>query len=114
LTEQTDVREVRDLLNALPDEALDIPFSRLAVLMQLATRINRYDVARCNRALEGWEMAQWEDYMATVLHIAEKLGCKGAIFNGEPLGPAVKLILPDGRTNDFAQEGWIVPYGDWL
>ena len=112
MSNDTTVREVRDLLNALPDSALDTPFFRIVFLMRAATRINEYDVACCNREITEPEEGQWERDKQTILFLVEKLGCKGAIFNGEPLGPAVKLLLPDGRTNDFAQEGWIVPYGD--
>jgi hypothetical protein len=113
LTETT-IREVRDLLNALPDSALDTPFFRIVFLMRAATRINEYDVACCNREITAPEEGQWERDKQTVLFQAERLGCRGAIFNGEPLGPSVKLLMLDGRTNDFAREGWIVPYGDFL
>ena len=31
------------------------------------------------------------------------------IFNGDPRGAVVKIQVPSGRTNDFAQEGICVP-----
>lgn len=36
----------------------------------------------------------------------------GVKFSGDPRGCVVKLIMPDGRTDDFAGEGICVPYRD--
>jgi len=30
-------------------------------------------------------------------------------FNGDPRGPSVLLVMPDGRTDDFGQRGLVVP-----
>lgn len=40
---------------------------------------------------------------------AQRIGCKGVKFSGDPRGVTVRLIFNDGETNDFAKEGWIVP-----
>ena len=112
MSDKTTIREVRDLLNALPDSALDTPFFRVVYLMRAARRISEYNAEVCNRDLDEREDQQWETDKHTVFHLAERLGCKGTIIHSEPRGPAVKLLLYSGRTNDFEREGWIVPYGD--
>ncbi len=31
------------------------------------------------------------------------------LFSGDPRGCTVRLVLPNGETNDFAKKGWVVP-----
>lgn len=40
---------------------------------------------------------------------ARAAGCVRVIFSGDPRGCTVKLVFPDGYTNDFAKEGYCVP-----
>ena len=43
-----------------------------------------------------------------ITELATACNCK-ADFAGDPRGATVKIILPNGRTNDWAKEGWCVP-----
>lgn len=36
----------------------------------------------------------------------------GVVFSGDPRGCTVKLLMPNGETNDFGKEGWCVPTRD--
>jgi hypothetical protein len=41
--------------------------------------------------------------------IAAGLGATSIEIGGDPRGCVVKLVWPDGATNDFGREGWCVP-----
>lgn len=43
---------------------------------------------------------------------AKAMGCTGVHFQGDPRGCTVKLIFPNGETNDWGKEGWCVPTGE--
>jgi hypothetical protein len=49
---------------------------------------------------------------ALILKEAKAMGCTGVKFSGDPRGATVKLILPNGETNDWGKEGWCVPTRD--
>lgn len=44
-----------------------------------------------------------------IMLIAQHVGCTGVNFQGDPRGCTVKLVLPDGFTNDWGKEGVCVP-----
>lgn len=45
---------------------------------------------------------------ARVEALAKSLGC-GVVFSGDPRGHVVKLIMPDGFTDDWGNTGFCVP-----
>lgn len=65
---------------------------------------------QCERQCNGYKSAdalreRAESHIET---LCEVIGC-APVFSGDPRGCTVRLALPDGETNDFAKEGWIVP-----
>ena len=41
--------------------------------------------------------------------LAKSIGAKGIVFSGDPRGCTVKLTWKTGETNDWGNEGWVVP-----
>lgn len=46
---------------------------------------------------------------SAIKRAARQVGAASVVFGGDPRGCTVKLVWPDGETNDFGKEGWCVP-----
>lgn len=49
-----------------------------------------------------------ERIVARVVKLCESIGCK-AVTQGDPRGNTLKVVVPDGYTNDWGREGICVP-----
>lgn len=69
--------------------------------------------AACEHQCNGGEIGDTMRRTAelAILRMTRKLGC-GVIFSGDPRGATVRLVMPDGASNGFASDGWIVPTRD--
>lgn len=77
-------------------------------LMSCSTHAKRYAEYVCNRGLTDREEQADQRNDDRIRYLARSIGC-GVEISGDPRGCAVKLVLPDGYTNDFAHEGVCVP-----
>lgn len=75
----------------------------------------RYGQDEYNRRMqERWEREQErlhrkeERITEKVVKLCESIGCK-AVFQGDPRGNTLKIVVPDGYTNDWGREGICVP-----
>lgn len=73
------------------------------------------NVAVCPRCESTWDPATVRKdgclncrTEAAVVATAQRLGC-GVVFQGDPRGATIKLVLPSGYTDDWAREGLCVP-----
>ncbi len=100
----------------------------LIEIVNLSTRHGLLMVAECNACTREKRRGESEDdynkdrravqiprIKKDLLHVerrlrvlAKRLGCKMR-FGSDPRGCTVKLITPDGYTNDMGQEGVAVP-----
>lgn len=78
-------------------------------LIELARKHHREQERLCNG--NGSEERS-ENLEAVIVKRSAEIGAKGVHFSGDPRGATVKLILPDGATNDWGSEGWCVPTGN--
>jgi hypothetical protein len=84
-------------------------------LLALAHRYDRYVVDLENGAIQHDEEGELPANVTAcgdkMREIAEYLGCKGVKLGGDPRGCTVKLLMADGYTDDFGEEGVCVPLG---
>ena len=83
-------------------------------LMQLANNHHKAMEDYCNGTRDPYdsdsEDKPWYSKMKSeITELATSMGCVGVKFSGDPRGCTVKLILPNGETNDWGKEGWCVP-----
>jgi hypothetical protein len=85
-------------------------------MIHLAAMHEVYMVAQCNgewpygRDYDGETLPKVVDECRNrIAEVAKRLGAKEVTFGGDPRGYTVKIVWPDGFTNDFAQEGYCVP-----
>jgi hypothetical protein len=106
-----DLRDVCELVAVLSREVPDWTPAALAALVDrlvlLSRRHCRLMEHSCNYGLD-------ERQERTVERLRERISDelpKGvrAVFQGDPRGATVKLLLPSGRTNDWGAEGGCVP-----
>jgi hypothetical protein len=76
--------------------------------MRYAATVQRLAETACNRELTVREIRKDEKVQMDILEILAPHDCS-AKFSGDPRGCVVKIIVPDGYTNDFGQEGICVP-----
>jgi hypothetical protein len=77
-------------------------------LMRYGATVKRFAELACNRELTKAEILRDENAQATIIRLCCEIDCE-AKFGGDPRGCTVKIIVPDGYTNDFGQEGVCVP-----
>ena len=81
-------------------------------LITLATRHHRLMEDHCNGVElydeDGEALPALAKVRAELGVVARNCGC-GVKFSGDPRGATVKLVLPNGKTNDWGNEGWCVP-----
>jgi hypothetical protein len=54
---------------------------------------------------------RYADLISLINEAASSCGC-GVVLKGDPRGATVKLVMPNGATNDWGKEGWCVPTQD--
>lgn len=91
-----------DLLLAINAEGAGFDMSQVAELVRLAKRHHRGAERECN---EGGDHTTATKKKIVALLAGSGIG---AIFSGDPRGCTVRLKMPSGRTNDFANTGWCI------
>ena len=77
-------------------------------IARTARALHRLYEHACNRELSPNEKKRTKLHETRVRTCATWLGGIPVIFNGDPRGAPVRLVLPTGETNDFGGEGWVV------
>jgi hypothetical protein len=77
-------------------------------LLRLAATVQRLATEACNRALTPKEVRKDEKVQMDIIAILAPHDCE-AKFQGDPRGCCVKVVVPDGYTNDWGREGICVP-----
>lgn len=84
-------------------------------LIRLATRHHKIMEDYCNGAdiygPNGEPRARLARNRRQIEDVCRAIGCT-PVFSGDPRGCTVKLVLPDGHTNDWGKEGFCVPTKD--
>ncbi len=81
-------------------------------LMRFAARHLKYREDACNiSGAAERDAEEVETLEVRILADAQAVGAVGVRFGGDPRGCTVKLVFPDGFTNDFGREGYCVPAG---
>lgn len=101
------------MLLAFKRNAPHLELDRVSYIMDLLhrndTTLNRINDTRCEVPMSDKETAAMEKKEAAaerrVTALVEELGFK-VVFNGDPRGGAVRIILPDGSSNTWDGETW--------
>lgn len=85
-----------------------------SLICRHAATVKRYAEEYCNRQLRPWEEKRAEQVEKRISELCLLLPqVDGASikpkFQGDPRGATVKLVMPDGRYDDWGQEGICVP-----
>lgn len=84
-----------------------------AYLIRLATGHHKAMEDDCNgldiHDDDGEPLPPLARLKAKLTKAAEDAQLSGVIFSGDPRGCTVKLIMPNGETNDWGKEGWCIP-----
>jgi hypothetical protein len=82
-------------------------------LMKLATDHHKMMEDYCNGTdiydEEGEPLPPLHGLRRNLIELASDVGMAGVVFSGDPRGCTVKLVTPDGSTNDWGKEGWCIP-----
>lgn len=85
-------------------------------LMKLAKRHRRIMEDYCNGVevydKDGEPLPRLARLLGRLAAAAAAVGCVGVVTSGDPRGATVKLTLPDGFTNDWGHDGFVVPFVD--
>ena len=100
---------VDDLRLALSRNGVTADDRDLKELIRLARNHEQACVDYCNGKGTGKNIDTYERFISKLLK--DKLSGIKPSFNRDPRGCTVKLILPNGETNDFAKTGYCVPVG---
>lgn len=84
-------------------------------LLRFGATYGRIQEFACNVSSE-WQDAYYNKTMVpkeariekTVTDLLASIGCK-PVFGGDPRGNTIKVIVPDGYTDDWGKEGICVP-----
>ncbi len=102
--------KLHDILYRLPDH--DEPLHKIVTctreLILAGRKLHRLAEQDCNRGLNEAEEAQVAAIRVRMNEILKPYDIE-PIFSGDPRGCTFKLKMPDGSTNDFGHEGWMVP-----
>lgn len=88
--------------------APQFPLTQLQRVMRLSSTINWLATEDCNTGLTDWKRAKYHRFRNKVRDLCAEYGC-GVKFSGDPRGATVKIVVPDGYTNDWGGEGICVP-----
>ena len=80
-------------------------------LRKIARRCQKENERCCNEPTDDADIAKWQKRTARELtDIASIFGIKAHEGSGDPRGVSLFMELPSGKTNDWGQQGWAVPY----
>jgi hypothetical protein len=99
-----------DLRAALKRAGIECSDEQAARMMHHARKVQQACVDQCNIANYNAEPAK----NAARRWLENHFPNLGAKIGGDPRGATFKLILPNGETNDFGKEGYIVPTSNSL
>lgn len=116
-TTQARFKPVTDLEQFLADcrkhGAPDATSADCASLLRQAASYDREMVKLCNGEIQyssdGELPAFTRNLGKRIEKLAERVGAVSVKLGGDPRGCVVKLVWPNGETNDFGKEGWCVP-----
>lgn len=98
--------------NTLKQFAEEGKVKRWYDLQEILDKLHYYETAlyhlaetACNRELTAHEEKRQASITAKVKAIAEQIGFK-VKFNRDPLGCAIRFILPSGDSNNWDGETW--------
>ncbi len=77
-------------------------------IMRYAATVQRLAETACSRELTVAEIKKHEKKQMDIIEVCapSDVSCK---FSEDPRGCVVKLVVPDGYTNDWGKEGICVP-----
>lgn len=82
-------------------------------LIRLGRRYEAIQVRWCNEDMDGPTTARQKGeeggIEAEVREIARQLGIPDVIFQDDPRGATIKLVMADGFYNDWTHEGVCIP-----
>lgn len=85
------------------------PYDDVRRLMRLAKAHHRHCENACNREVTKQERDSQSRRERTMAQIAEARGMK-IYTQGDPRGVTVRLVMPDGYTDDWGKEGVCIPH----
>lgn len=77
-------------------------------MMQLARTAQRYNLLRCNVGLTPAQDRRSQRVDEKFLRLCQEWGWEGKI-GSDPRGFALKIVFPDGSSNNWPGDGWGVP-----
>lgn len=77
-------------------------------IMRYAVTYHRFAEECCNRELSIAERDKWGRVQFRIMDLCGSFGAKAKCQN-DPRGTTVKVVVPDGYTNDWGNEGICVP-----
>lgn len=89
-----------------------VTMAAAAKLMRLAEQHHKLMEDYCNGVeiytRQGTPRGTLARNRKAITQLLADIGC-GVHFGGDPRGCTVKIKFPDGKTNDWGQDGWCVP-----
>lgn len=104
IAEHTPMTPLDDLTQALTRAGVRNSWAQVNYLMGLARRVQKAAEDHCNKA----NFSPDRMYQVASEWIEKNFGI-AAVVGGDPRGCTLKLVLPNGETNDMGKEGWCVP-----
>jgi hypothetical protein len=85
-----------------------VPLEIVYILLRLEMKMGRMSEVLSERDWTDEEIEKDKKYVKRATKLLEPYGIT-PIFGSDPRGPAIKLKLKSGRTNDFGNTGYCVP-----
>jgi hypothetical protein len=101
-------KEKLEFVFAMAKHANNTTLHECQRLMRYAATLQRLAETACNRELTVAEIRKEERIQMDVIAILAPHDCE-VKFGGDPRGCVVKIVVPDGYTNDWGAEGICVP-----
>ena len=101
-------KEHMDYFKSISGKTDAVILNRLACLSSLCKRLDKLNEVDCNEGLSPQQEVEEGVLVAEATQLAGELGCK-LYHQGDPRGPAIRLIRPDGRSNGMDGETWYLP-----
>lgn len=104
------VKPVDDFIRDLAQHTGRIPDTEAVRLLIKRSKYHQaLAVSACNTRTVDPDREISPKVRGEIETLAASLGCTGVVLGGDPRGCTVKLVLPDGYTNDWGREGLCVP-----
>lgn len=101
-------KEHMDYFKSISGQTDAVILNRLACLSSLCKKLDKLNEIECNEGLTSKQEATEKELIVEATQLAGELGCK-LYHQGDPRGPAIRLIRPDGRSNGMDGETWYLP-----